>query len=189
MHAAQTSQLLDAHRTFMWWGRGTRKAVLVQLSPKDKATVTPFACWHQLSPLSAELFCCQSSPAMRGSNQSKVSLQFYCKPIPVHSGKKNERECLYAHIPVGYLTFNKTTMAWALWTLGHSRGKKFRDSLNTDLTIISTVSFSFKICLELESFFTCPAWSESQQLSGLHGAASLRQHHFSEFDSVLVLFL
>lgn len=77
---------------------GTRKAVLVQLSPKDKATVTPFACWHQLSPLSAELFCCQSSPATRVYNQSKVPPQFYCKLILVHKGK-NRRGCLYADSP------------------------------------------------------------------------------------------
>lgn len=71
--------------------RRARKAVLVQLPPKDTATVTPFACWHQLSPLCAELFRCQHSPAIRVCNQSVVSLQFYYNPILVYNNK-NEQE-------------------------------------------------------------------------------------------------
>lgn len=70
--------------------RRARKAVLVQLPPKDTATVTPFACWHQLSPLCAELFRCQHSPAMRVCNQSEVSLQFYYNPILVYNNKKEQ---------------------------------------------------------------------------------------------------
>lgn len=77
--------------------RRAQKAVLVQLSPKDTATVTPFACWHQLSPLSAELFRCQHSPAIWVYNQSKVSLQFYYNPFLAHSNK-NEQESWYAYI-------------------------------------------------------------------------------------------
>lgn len=77
--------------------RRAKKAVLVQLSLKDTATVTPFACWHQLSPLSAELFCCQHSPAIRVYNQSEVSLQLYYNPFVVHSNK-NEQESWYAYI-------------------------------------------------------------------------------------------
>lgn len=66
--------------------RRAQKAVSVQLSPKDTATVTPFACWHQLSPLSSELFCCQHSPAIRvyRTNQSEVSRQFYSEPTVLH---------------------------------------------------------------------------------------------------------
>lgn len=89
--------------------RRAQKAVSVQLSPKDTARVAPFACWHQLSPLSSELFCCQHSPAIRVYNQSKVSLQFYYEPTLLHSSA-NEHTfwCAYSlHCIMDYRNINE----------------------------------------------------------------------------------
>lgn len=63
--------------------------------------------------------------------KARCHCSFIANPFWFIAVKTGENVYMLIFLPVGYWNINETTMAWALWTLGHSRGKKFKETVST----------------------------------------------------------
>lgn len=78
-----------------------------------------------------------SSSAVRAAQQCEFTIKARCRRSFIANSfcfiaaKMGENVYMFLFLTEGYWNINETTLAWALWTLRHSRGKTFKVTLST----------------------------------------------------------